>query len=246
MTSTSEHAVTVLISRQVKQDCEAEFERVMDQIIAVAATFKGHLGAQLVRPGDEQGVYDSLYHIVLAFDNESNLKIWQNSPARSLGLAAAAPFIEGQALVRQVSGLALWFQPTGPKQVPPPRWKVAVVTWIGIFPTAYMLFFVLGDMLVGLAATDTYYAFNGACCRFDDLGCCPSVDSVVQAVALLRLKGIGNSSKDKRLQMTSLRLLELLIQALKISSTSQIRIGSNTISSERNKTLCLYGAPRNR
>lgn len=148
MTSNSEHAVTVLISRQVKQGCEVDFERVMGQIIAVAATFEGHLGAQLVRPGDEQGAYDSLYHIVLAFDSESNLKIWQNSPARSLGLAAAAPFIEGQALVRQVSGLAHWFQaPTGPKQTPPPRWKVAVVTWLGIFPTVYMLFWVLGDML---------------------------------------------------------------------------------------------------
>ena len=148
MTFTSEHAVTILISRLVKQGCEAEFERVMDQIMAVTATFKGYLGAQLVRPGEEQGVYDSLYHIVLAFDSENNLKIWQNSPARSLGLAAAAPFIEGQALVRQVSGLALWFQPpTGPKQVPPPRWKVAVVTWLGIFPTVYLLFFVLSDIL---------------------------------------------------------------------------------------------------
>ncbi len=148
MTSTSEHAVTVLISRQVKPGCEADFERVMEQIIAVAATFNGHLGAQLVRPGDEQGVYDSLYHIVLAFDSESHLKIWQNSPARSLGLAAAAPFIEGQELVRQVSGLAHWFQaPPGPKQVPPPRWKIAVITWLGIFPTVYVLFFVLGDRL---------------------------------------------------------------------------------------------------
>ena len=148
MTSTAEHAVTVLISRQVKQDCEVEFERLMGQIIAVAATFKGHLGAQLVKPGDEQGVNDSLYHIVLAFDSEANLKDWQSSPARSLGLAAAAPFIEGQELVRQVSGLAHWFQaPTGPKQLPPPKWKVAVVTWLGIFPTVYLLFFLLGNLL---------------------------------------------------------------------------------------------------
>lgn len=148
MTFTFEHAVIILISRLVKQGCAAEFERVMDQIMAVTATFKGYLGAQLVRPGEEQGVYDSRYHIVLAFDSENNLKIWQNSPARSLGLAAAAPFIEGQALVRQVSGLALWFQPpTGPKQIPPPRWKVAVVTWLGIFPTVYMLFFVMRDIL---------------------------------------------------------------------------------------------------
>ncbi|MCM2339728.1 antibiotic biosynthesis monooxygenase [Rhodoferax sp.] len=151
MTSTSEHAVTVLISRQVKSGCEAEFERVMNQIMAVTETFKGHLGAQMIRPGDEQGVYDSLYHIVLAFDSEPNLKVWQNSPARSLGLAAAAPFIKGQELVRQVSGLGLWFQPpTGTKLIPPPRWKVAVVTWLGIFPTVYLLFFVLGDLLAPL------------------------------------------------------------------------------------------------
>lgn len=148
MTSTSEHAVTVLISRQVKQGCEADFERVMEQIITVASTFKGHLGAQLVRPGDEQGVNDSLYHVVLAFDSDSNLKNWQNSPARSLGLAAAAPFIEGQELVRRVSGLAHWFQtPSGPKQLAPPKWKIAVVTWLGIFPTVYLLFVMLGGLL---------------------------------------------------------------------------------------------------
>lgn len=148
MISTNEHAVTVLISRQVKPGCETEFEHVMEQIISAATSFKGYLGAQLVRPGEEQGVNDTLYHVVLAFDSEFNLKIWQDSPARSLGLAAAAPFIEGQALVRQVSGLAHWFQPPrGPTQVPPPRWKIAVVTWLGIFPTVYLLFFLLGDML---------------------------------------------------------------------------------------------------
>lgn len=141
-------AVTVLISRQVKPGCEAEFERVMDQIIATAATFKGYLGAHLVRPGDEQGVNDSLHHVVMAFDSDASLETWQNSPARALGLAAAAPFIEGQALIRHVSGLAHWFQPRGePRQAPPPRWKVAVVTWLGIFPTVFVLFLLLGDLL---------------------------------------------------------------------------------------------------
>jgi len=120
----------------------------MEQIIAVASTFSGHLGSQLVRPGDEYGVDDSLYHVVLAFDNKDNLNAWQNSPARSLGLAAAAPYIDGQTTVRQVSGLAHWFQtPASPKQAPPPRWKVAVVTWLGICPTVYVLFLLFGDLL---------------------------------------------------------------------------------------------------
>lgn len=148
MISPADHAVTMLISRRVTPGREAEFEHVMGQIIAVAGTFRGHLGSQLVRPGDEQDVEDSLYHVVLAFDSKNNLDAWQSSPARSLGLAAAAPYIEGPTTVRQVSGLAHWFQPpASQKQMPPPRWKVAVVTWLGIFPTAYILFLLLGDVL---------------------------------------------------------------------------------------------------
>lgn len=120
----------------------------MDQIIAAATAFKGFLRAQLLRPGDEEEANDSLYHVVMAFDSEAHLKVWQHSPARALGLAAAAPFIEGRPLGRQMSGLAHWFQtPVGPQQAPPPRWKVAVVTWLGILPAVYLLFWVLGDML---------------------------------------------------------------------------------------------------
>lgn len=146
----NEHAVTVLISRQVKRGCDTDFERVMAQIIAVAADFPGHLDAQLVSPGEDQDVNDSLYHIFLAFDSDSNLMHWQSSPARALGLAAAAPYIEGPTQVRQVSGLAHWFQPNGTqKQEPPPRWKVAIVTWLGIFPTVYLVFLALGELLAG-------------------------------------------------------------------------------------------------
>lgn len=51
-------------------------------------------------------------------------------------------------MVREVSGLAHWFQTsTNPTQAPPPRWKVAVVTWLGIFPTVYLLFLLLSDVL---------------------------------------------------------------------------------------------------
>jgi uncharacterized protein len=51
-------------------------------------------------------------------------------------------------VVRGISGLALWFQPkSSSKQGQPPRWKVAVVTWLGIFPTVYLLFLLLGEVL---------------------------------------------------------------------------------------------------
>nr|WP_319563694.1 antibiotic biosynthesis monooxygenase [uncultured Rhodoferax sp.] len=141
-------AVTVLITRRVKAGHEAAFEQASSDMTAAASVFPGYLGGQLVRPDAEDGSEDpSLYHVVFAFDTAEHLQGWQQSPTRSLGLAAIAPHIKGQTQ-RQVSGLGHWFAaPVGPKQMPPPRWKVAVVTWLGICPTVYVLFLLLGELL---------------------------------------------------------------------------------------------------
>jgi uncharacterized protein len=148
MSNSKNRAVMMLVSRRVKPEYEAKFERLMEQFIDAAANFPGCLGAQLVSPGDEVDVEDSLYHAVLAFENPDSLRAWQNSSERLQWLTEASAYIEGQAMVREVSGLAHWFQTsTNPTQAPPPRWKVAVVTWLGIFPTVYLLFLLLSDVL---------------------------------------------------------------------------------------------------
>lgn len=141
-------AVTVLITRRVTAGHEAAFEQASNDMTAAARTFPGYLGGQLVRPeADSESTDATLYNVVFAFDTEAHLQGWQESPVRSLALAAIAPHIEGQTM-RQVSGLGHWFAaPTGPKQNPPPRWKVAVVTWLGICPTVFMLFVLLGELL---------------------------------------------------------------------------------------------------
>jgi antibiotic biosynthesis monooxygenase (ABM) superfamily enzyme len=140
----SEHAVTVLISRSVKAGFEQDFERVAETLILAASNFEGFLGAQLVHPGDDPEVQDSMYHVVLAFDSQGHLDAWHDSPERQLGLAASQPLIDGTTQVKPVSGLGLWFRNA---QQGPPRWKVAVVTWLGICPTVYVLFWLTGDLL---------------------------------------------------------------------------------------------------
>ncbi len=142
-------AVTVLITRRVKVGHEAAFEKAMADMTAAASAFPGYLGGQLVRPEDEgNGDEANLYHVVFAFDSVEHQQGWQQSPTRSLGLAAIAPHIDGQTQ-RQVSGLGHWFAaPVGSKQAPPPRWKVAVVTWLGICPTVYALFLTVAPFLV--------------------------------------------------------------------------------------------------
>ncbi|MDM0117875.1 hypothetical protein QTI66_37940 [Variovorax sp. J22R133] len=140
----SEHAVTVLISRNVKAGCEADYERVTMTLMEAAARSSGYLGAQLVHPGDDPEVEDAMYHVVLAFDRQSSLDAWHESAERKQGMAALAPFIQGEPSIRPLSGLGLWYRTSQPN---PQRWKVAVVTWLGIFPTVYLLFLLTGDIL---------------------------------------------------------------------------------------------------
>lgn len=142
------HPVLLLASRRAKPGHEAEFEWLMTEFISTAEAYPGCIGAQLVHPGDEEDVEDTLYHALMAFDNANSLESWQRSAQRAAGLASIAPYIEGPTVMRGISGLAHWFQPrTGAKSGQPPRWKVAVVTWLGIFPTVYLLFLGLGEML---------------------------------------------------------------------------------------------------
>lgn len=142
-------AVTVLVSRRVKPGHEAAFIQAADAMTAQARLFAGHLGGQMIHPDAEADDAESnLYHTVFAFDTPEHLQAWQTSPERTRCLQALAPHTLSSSPLREVSGLGHWFTPAGaaPHQ-PPPRWKVAVVTWLGIFPTVYFLFLTVAPLL---------------------------------------------------------------------------------------------------
>ena len=134
----------MLVTRRIKPGKETAYEKLMHDIMRAADEFPGHLGAQLVRPGEQPGSEPDLYHVVFAFNSQQHLQAWQDSPARSLGLAALEPLVAGPAQTQMI-GLANWFMTSA--QQPPPRWKVAVMSWLGIFPTVLVLFLLLGDIL---------------------------------------------------------------------------------------------------
>lgn len=151
MSETQEHAVLMLVSRRVKPGSEAAYEQACQNMMAAASRFEGYLGAQLVHPGEEPGAEDPLFHVVLAFDSAPHLDKWQRSPERQRGVEATVPHVEGETQIRHISGLAHWFKPPGAAALPaPPKWKVAVVTWLGIFPTVYLLFLLLEPVLARL------------------------------------------------------------------------------------------------
>jgi uncharacterized protein len=158
-TNTTVAPVTVIVTRRVQHGRAAEFERLMSGMQAAAARFPGHMGGFLIPPdAPEHGCYRTLF----AFDNEAHLQAWTLSAERNEWLGRIANVTHGDAAVRLLSGLETWFAlPAARTQAPPPRWKMALVTWSGIFPlvllSSHTVTLLLGPWLhpalVVLAAT---------------------------------------------------------------------------------------------
>ena len=73
---------------------------------------------------------------------------WQNSAERAHWLAQVLPHTVGAQQLHRVTGLDYWFAaPNSTTRPAPPRWKVATVTWMGIFPTVLMLFLTIAPLM---------------------------------------------------------------------------------------------------
>lgn len=129
-------AVTVLVTRRARPGHEPAFERANEGMMSAARAFAGHLGGYLIRPADEPDAEPGLYHVVFAFDTEAHLSAWQASEARRHWLQEMAPHTQTESGHRRIPGLEHWFAVAGAPHAPP-RWKVALVTWLGICPTVW-------------------------------------------------------------------------------------------------------------
>jgi uncharacterized protein len=124
--------VTVNVVRQVKPGCEEKFEIALANIIAAAEGFEGHLGTNVFRASEAT---HSEYRVVFKFDHLSALKRWEESPIRTRLLEQINRLTVGEGSVQILTGLETWFTlPTQTAVVPPPRYKMVLMTWVVIFP----------------------------------------------------------------------------------------------------------------
>ncbi len=141
----SDPPVTVVITRKVKPGCEKAFEKFISGITAAAMTFEGHLGANVFRPSNSA---DNEYRIIFKFDRASNLRIWEESECRRQWLARAESLRLEPAKIRVLTGLETWFTLPSPKRViPPPRYKMATVTLMTLFPLIQLASITLAPLL---------------------------------------------------------------------------------------------------
>jgi uncharacterized protein len=137
--------VTVVVLRRVKPGCEADFEEVILGITKAAMTFEGHLGVNIFRPINPD---NPEYLIVFKFDRMSNLRRWEESEVRCEWLARAENLTLGPPATQTLTGLETWFTlPTQQAVVPPPRYKMALITWLAIFPLVSGISLLFGSIL---------------------------------------------------------------------------------------------------
>ncbi len=104
----------------------------MSGLIQAAMTFEGHLGANILRPTD---LADPQYRIIFKFDRMSNLRRWEASEVRCIWLVRLAALTQDSSKLQILTGLETWFTlPVQRAIVPPPRYKMALITWLAIFP----------------------------------------------------------------------------------------------------------------
>ncbi|MCB0120712.1 MAG: antibiotic biosynthesis monooxygenase [Candidatus Competibacteraceae bacterium] len=138
MSATSPHnpPATVLITRRVYRGQERQFEQLMSEMQNSAATFSGHMGGFLIPPEQPE---QRCYRVLFAFDTQAHLQAWMQSSQRKHWLRRLAEITDDSARTRILSGLETWFAlPAAQTKAPPPRWKMALVTWLGIFPLVWL------------------------------------------------------------------------------------------------------------
>jgi antibiotic biosynthesis monooxygenase (ABM) superfamily enzyme len=138
--------VTAVASRQVKQGRKREFEEWVSGILAAANEFPGYLGSEVLRPSDDPE--DNEYRIVFRFDHASNLHAWENSEERHHWLRQSRSLLYEEEKVHVLTGLETWFTlPSKPGEPAPPRHKMAIVTWLAVFPVVAIIFTLFGQWL---------------------------------------------------------------------------------------------------
>ena len=137
--------VTAVASRRVKPGREREFEEWVSGMLADANKFPGYLGSEVLRPSDPE---DDEYRIISRFDHASNLHAWENSEERHHWLRQSRPLLHEKEKVRVLTGLETWFTlPSRSGEPAPPRYKMALVTWLAVFPVVAVIFTHFGQWL---------------------------------------------------------------------------------------------------
>jgi antibiotic biosynthesis monooxygenase (ABM) superfamily enzyme len=139
--------ITRIIHRRANPAQAAQYEHLVRQMLAVCSQSPGCLFSTVIPPrmdGEE-------FHIVQCFTTQAALDVWRNSKEAALWHERLRQVSDHDPEYRVFNTTDLWFSATGLEgQKQPARWRMAVVTWMGIFPLASLAVAFLFPLMTAL------------------------------------------------------------------------------------------------
>ena len=127
--------VHIAITRRVRKECVGDFEKALAEFARASLAEPGARGVHCLYP--PPGSNSNEYGVLRTFDSESSRDAFYASPLYHNWVKQISPWIEGDYQRRQLTGLEAWFRE--PSLPMPPDWKMAVLTWIAVWPVSMLV-----------------------------------------------------------------------------------------------------------
>ena len=135
--------IHIAITRRVRPGCEAEFQEALREFFQTSFGHGGVLGATMIVP--PPGSDSREFGILRTFATEKERDDFYASDVFKAWEARCQPLTETDSWThRPLHGLEAWFRSP---HSPPPRWKMAIATFIGVFPLAMILTLTIGPII---------------------------------------------------------------------------------------------------
>ncbi len=123
--------ISVVVDRRVLPEKMDIFKGYMKSIIDASSKFPGYLGGDVINPEES-----NRYIIIFRFASQKELDNWTNSKERQLWVDKIDQVVEKTTKMISLTGLETWFSVSKSNDfVPPPKYKMAIVTYLAIAPT---------------------------------------------------------------------------------------------------------------
>ncbi|MBX3746088.1 MAG: antibiotic biosynthesis monooxygenase [Verrucomicrobiae bacterium] len=139
--------IHIAITRRVRQDRVEDFKHLLAEFAQRSLGEPGTLGVHCLHP--PPGAASREFGILRSFATEHARDAFYETPLYKEWVRRIEPMVEGEAEYRQLSGLEAWFRDTkGPM---PPRWKMALLTWMAVWPISTLVPSLLRPILAPVA-----------------------------------------------------------------------------------------------
>jgi antibiotic biosynthesis monooxygenase (ABM) superfamily enzyme len=136
--------VTVVVNRNIKPGCEKDYDEWLRRFLVLERKVPGYLGTTTIM---ETSTDSTVRHIIHRFRDKASLDAWENSQELRKLLEEVDKY--STPYLQRATGLETWFTipDLNANVPPPPKWKMAIVAFIGAYSISSVALYILSLLL---------------------------------------------------------------------------------------------------